>query len=44
MALKSKEPKRRYPILLERFLDFCKFEDPVAIAVAMTLAQATYVL
>ena len=44
MALRSKEVQRQYPNLLERFLDFCKFEDPVAIAVAMTLAQATYVL
>jgi len=26
MALKSKEVKRQYPNLLERFLDFCKFE------------------
>jgi|SRR5689334_9921582 len=26
MALKSKEVQRQYPNLLERFLDFCKFE------------------
>jgi hypothetical protein len=26
MALKSKEVKRQYPNLLEKFLDFCKFE------------------
>ena len=26
MALKSKEVQRHYPNLLERFLDFCKFE------------------
>jgi hypothetical protein len=26
MALKSEEVKRRYPNLLEKFLDFCKFE------------------
>ena len=26
MALKSKEVQRQYPSLLERFLDFCKFE------------------
>jgi hypothetical protein len=28
MALKSKEVKRQYPNLLEKFLDFCKFEGP----------------
>jgi hypothetical protein len=26
MALKSKEVQRQYPNLLERLLDFCKFE------------------
>ena len=26
MALKSKEVQRQYPNLLERFLDFCRFE------------------
>ena len=26
MALKSKEVQRQYPNLLERFMDFCKFE------------------
>ena len=26
MALKSKEVQRQYPNLLEKFLDFCKFE------------------
>ena len=26
IALKSKEVQRQYPNLLERFLDFCKFE------------------
>jgi hypothetical protein len=26
MALKSKEVQRQYPSLLERFMDFCKFE------------------
>jgi hypothetical protein len=26
MALKSQEVKRQYPNLLEKFLDFCKFE------------------
>jgi hypothetical protein len=26
-ALKSKEVQRQYPNLLERFFDFCKFED-----------------
>jgi hypothetical protein len=26
MALKSREVQRQYPNLLERFLDFCKFE------------------
>ncbi len=28
MALKSKEVKRQYPNLLEKFLDYCKFEGP----------------
>lgn len=28
IALKSKEVQRQYPNLLERFLDFCKFEGP----------------
>jgi hypothetical protein len=26
MALKSREVKRQYPNLLEKFLDFCRFE------------------
>jgi hypothetical protein len=26
MALKSKEVQRQYPSLLEKFLDFCKFQ------------------
>ena len=28
MALKSKEVQRQYPSLLEKFLDFCKFQAP----------------